>query len=41
MLRCSSMAGTFPAALLALLVLAGTAHAQNFKTGEWIAGRAT
>jgi hypothetical protein len=37
---CSSMPGTFPAVLVALLVL-GTAHAQNYKTGEWIAGRAT
>jgi hypothetical protein len=32
------MQGTF---LLALLVLAGTAHAQSYKQGEWIAGRAT
>lgn len=37
-LICNSMQGTF---LLALLVLAGTAHAQNYKQGEWIAGRAT
>lgn len=34
------MQGTFAVAL-ALLVLAGTSHAQNYKTGEWIAGRAT
>jgi hypothetical protein len=35
------MQGTFLPALLALLVLAGTAHAQSYKQGEWIAGRAT
>jgi hypothetical protein len=29
------------AAVLALVVLACTAQAQNYKTGEWIAGRAT
>lgn len=37
-----SMQRTFSSAvLLALLVLAGSAAAQSYKKGEWIAGRAT